>query len=995
MAKLSLRYDLVPGGVELFLTEEKRTLLLKRVSERLDVDKWDVQEDLHALSGLAKLASLIEAAEHSVTPQEPTTRVLLEGDGYFIPHPVIAEMTEGQALSLGLPASVPFQLRIATTGPLLELNTNIRAKWFSSGRQVQIQRIGSILEVGDSQYRVPDPIFSALDAIDAFNESDAPTVDERMENLAGLNQLLQSEPSKSIDLENTLKDLRISHATAFSLDLVPSATGIDFDPLLFGQEVKDEVEETGEQITDSAHLLTPKQQQHFATSLFKRYEAARPTYVIDKGTYLYIDPSLRPALEIVREQQQADPDSRSKFAKNPAGYIKQRILGDDSSDPELSDALEHLFIETTGFSERVKELGLWIPKAIPWLQREPNSWLPEKFGIRLGDTVVTVDEEDIDTAIDIIQKGLDAGQSSVTLPDGNVIPPSKDAIEAFETLKADIKGPDNIHTENPVLPDEEGEDPLGIAVEPSKHVLVVEENVEAVSFLKQFSDRCPFAEPEISGLLKNSPKSHQVDGIGWLQECWAKGFPGVLLADDMGLGKTFQTLGFLAWLKDKRHALGLPKQPMLIVAPTSLLNNWIDEETLHLFDPGLGTPGLLFGSELKSFKETGCSNDIAEGRSTLRTSELMECDWLLTTYETLRDYQISIGKMRLSCVVFDEMQKVKNPGSLTTHASKTLNTDFALGLTGTPIENSLSDLWCICDTLLPGFLGDLKSFMNDYPEDNHTKLTELHTKLLERSDMLPQPILRRMKSDILTDLPEKREYLLDETMMGVQAASYDDLIKRVKREEEPKGARVIHKFRGISLHPSAPDSDASNDSEQYIADSARLRVVFKQLDTIVQNNQKVLIFLESLAMQEWLAFVIKHRYKLKQLPPRIYGDISAAERKRIVDRFQERKDIFGVMILSPKAGGVGLTITAATNVIHLSRWWNPAVEDQCTDRAYRIGQEREVNVYIPRAIHPLYGNSSFDVILHEMLERKRLLSKTMLIPMVSKYDEETFFSKLE
>ena len=97
-------------------------------------------------------------------------------------------------------------------------------------------------------------------------------------------------------------------------------------------------------------------------------------------------------------------------------------------------------------------------------------------------------------------------------------------------------------------------------------------------------------------------------------------------------------------------------------------------------------------------------------------------------------------------------------------------------------------------------------------------------------------------------------------------------------------------------------------------------------------------------MQEWLAFVIKHRYRLKQLPPRIYGDIPASERKHIVDRFQERKDQFGVMILSPKAGGVGLTITAATNVIHLSRWWNPAVEDQCTDRAYRIGQDREVNV---------------------------------------------------
>jgi len=220
------------------------------------------------------------------------------------------------------------------------------------------------------------------------------------------------------------------------------------------------------------------------------------------------------------------------------------------------------------------------------------------------------------------------------------------------------------------------------------------------------------------------------------------------------------------------------------------------------------------------------------------------------------------------------------------------------------------------------------------------------------------------------------------------------LIQRVKREEEKKGARLIHKFRMLSLHPDSPESDSANDADSYIADSARLRVMFKQLDLIAERKEKVLIFLESLAMQEWLAFVIKQRYCLKASPPRIYGDIPSEERKRIVDRFQERKDTFGVMILSPKAGGVGLTITAATNVIHLSRWWNPAVEDQCTDRAYRIGQDREVNVFIPRAIHPTYQSGSFDVILHELLERKRVLSKTMLLPMEGSGDIDFLFSSI-
>ncbi|EPJ56198.1 MAG: hypothetical protein OFPI_00890 [Osedax symbiont Rs2] len=994
MAKISLNFDLVPDGIHLFLTEEKRTILLKKVKEKLDVSKWDIQKDLYALSGLAKLASLIDSASAGVSVDKPVVSVLPENQGYFIPHHIVAELTEGQALSLGLPPSAPFQLRISTTGPLLESSTQIKASWYSKGRKVRVDRIGSVLEVGETQYRLPEPMYSALDAIHGFNVDDSPTVDDRLEKLSGLSQLLSLDAKDTLDLERSLKELRISHASAFSLDIKSSSLGVDFDPLLFGQEVIDEFLDTGEQITDSTHLLTPEQQSQFSSSIFKNYDKARPMYVIDKGTYLYIDPSLRPALEIVREQQKAGPASKKSFAKNPAGFIKEQILGDGEHDQELADSLELLFVETTGFSSRVKELGLWVPKVIPWLQREPNSWVPEKFGIRIGDQIITVNESELDEAITTIANGLEAGVQSITLPDGSQIPPSIEVAEAFAALKKEIQIPTEHDADSNADEDDTNTDIEELKLAPHKHVLVVEENIEETMFVKNFSARCEYVKPEISPLLKNSPKEHQVYGIGWLQECWATGFPGALLADDMGLGKTFQTLGFISWLQRKRHSLGLPRLPVLIVAPTSLLNNWLDEETLHLADPGLGAVGLLFGNELKKFKLKGYSNDTAEGMNTLRSAELVECDWLLTTYETLRDYQISLGQLHLSCVVFDEMQRVKNPSSLNTHASKSLNADFSLGLTGTPVENSLSDLWCICDTLIPGFLGDLKSFMNDYPEDDQEKLIQLRKDLLERSVDGPQPILRRMKSEVLSDLPPKMVHLVDEQMAGHQANTYDDLVKRVKREEEPRGLRVIHQFRNISLHPYSPDSEQSNDADKYIADSARLKGVFRQLDKIAKKEEKVLIFLESLAMQEWLAFVIQQRYGFKQLPPRIYGGIKPIERKRIVDRFQERKNIFGVMILSPKAGGVGLTITAATNVIHLSRWWNPAVEDQCTDRAYRIGQDKEVNVYIPRAIHPTYKDGSFDVILHNLLERKRGLSETMLVPMESKGDMDAIFSEI-
>ena len=991
MAKVSLHYDMAPGGVYLFLTEVKRTLLLKQVSQKLEVDKWDVCHDLHSLSGLAKLAALLEEAEVA-NLETPTVSILPDGEGYFISHNVIAGLTDAQALSLGLPASAPFQLRIATNGPLLEIDTQIRSRWYSSGRLIKTNRIGAILEVGEAHYRIPEPLFSSLNAIELFNSADTASIDERMEALAGMSGLFHESASDHVYLENTLKDLRISHATAFGLALKPVAEGIDFDPLLFGQQVLDEAAESGEQISDAAQLLTLKQQAYFAGSLFKQHTTAKPTYVIEKGTYLYIDPSLRPVLEVVREQQQADPVSRKNFAKNPAGFIKQRLLGNSADDPELSDALEKLFVETTGFSARVIELGLWAPKAIPWLQREPNSWLPEKFGIRIGNVVVTVDEQDIDRCIQLIDDGIKSGQPSIILPDGNSIPASDDTKEAFLALRRELGVPeqDDIDAQQ----DDDNLVPKQTADKPQKYVLLVEDNVEEVAYLKNYADRCIYLDAEVPSLLKNPPKPHQIEGMAWLQECWSKGFPGALLADDMGLGKTYQTLGFIAWLQHKRQELGLPKQPVLIVAPTSLLNNWLDEETMHLFDTGLGTPGLLFGNELKRFKEAGRGNDIAEGTNTLKNNELAACDWLLTTYETLRDYQISLGMLPLSCVVFDEIQKVKNPRSLNTNASKSLNADFSLGLTGTPVENSLADLWCILDILIPGLLGDLKSFLNEYQEDDHDRLKALRASLMDRREDIPQPMLRRMKLDILSDLPAKIEHVLDETMSGYQAECYDILIKRVKRDEESKGLQLLHKLRGLSLHPYAPDSESSNDADQYIAESARLRIVFNQLDKISAENDKVLIFIESLAMQEWLAYVIKQRYGLKQQPSRIYGEIPAADRKRIVDRFQERKGVFDVMLLSPKAGGVGLTITAATHVIHLSRWWNPAVEDQCTDRAYRIGQEREVNVYIPRAIHPAYGEGSFDAILHNLLKRKRSLSSTMLMPMESKKDMDDFYDQI-
>src|SRR5215470_14806463 len=175
--------------------------------------------------------------------------------------------------------------------------------------------------------------------------------------------------------------------------------------------------------------------------------------------------------------------------------------------------------------------------------------------------------------------------------------------------------------------------------------------------------------------------------------------------------------------------------------------------------------------------------------------------------------------------------------------------------------------------------------------------------------------------------------------------------------------------------------------------SANVFASFLILDEIAARREKALIFLESLELQEHLALMIKNRYGLQRRPMQINGEVSGETRQRLVDEFQTQLGAFDVMILSPRAGGVGLTLTSANHVIHLSRWWNPAVEDQCTDRVYRIGQDRVVHVYYPMAVHPLYGEASFDELLNTLLTRKRELSRRMLVPPVNLRQDQNWFSQ--
>ncbi len=257
-----------------------------------------------------------------------------------------------------------------------------------------------------------------------------------------------------------------------------------------------------------------------------------------------------------------------------------------------------------------------------------------------------------------------------------------------------------------------------------------------------------------------------------------------------------------------------------------------------------------------------------------------------------------------------------------------------------------------------------------------------------------------MKSDVLEGLPTKTEERYEVPMPRAQAEAYGRIVMAAHQADGTRKPgdmlRIIHELRGVSLHPDDPESVRLGDArafEAYAARSARLHQSVEILRKIRARGEKAILFIESLAMQRAVAAGLTELFDLPAPPGIINGGTPGEQRQRIVNAFQASPPGFGLLVLSPKAAGIGLTITAANHVIHLSRWWNPAVEDQCNDRAYRIGQVRPVTIHLPMAIFPDHRDSSFDLTLDGLLQHKRKLSREMLAAPVSARDTQAIFEQ--
>jgi hypothetical protein len=938
------------------VTPEATEIRLNGDSGPLPTDIWAIEAPATLLPGV-DLTQRLVAAGGAIAVE----------DAVYVEHRAISGLSAAEAKSLGLPALADAIIQLETTGVITRPDFRIKLQWRRRTGQpvMSAARTGAWLRVGEGWYRVPDVLFEIASQVDHINSLTDDESSERLRSIASLREVLPSAISSALaETTGLIGQIDIAVADAFSLDLVESACDAKLEPIL--HRAGGNADEL---------LLTAGEQESFGRDQFNKFATARPVYSLGKGKYVVLSPILRKALSEVRRVQSASLATKRALLASPRAFLRE-ALGSETDDT----VIESVFRETSRYAERVIGLGLWQPRVLPWIKLATTNWFgpesntasgqsagTESLGLIIGDRTVPLTEKEAEDLCTRIENAIGSQQSAVMLEvDGQPVsvPASYQTLSALERLRTARLSTGE--TTDVPLGDKK---PDKTSLE--REVLVIKPNEEEVELEARVGGRAtpPLGVP---ASLATPPKQHQLDGLSWLQKAWRAGNPGVLLADDMGLGKTLQGLAFLAWLREGMASGVIAQAPILIVAPTGLLENWRAEHDRHLSRPGLGHCVQAYGRELASIRFTS-----GDGKPSLHISAVQAADWVLTTYETLRDYDRDFGQVRFCCLLLDEAQKIKTPGVRVTDAAKAMNAEFRVALTGTPVENRLADLWCITDAVHPACLGDLRRFSASYEKNPDVqRLTLLKSSLDVWHGGRPPLMLRRLKEDKLPDLPKPIERLCETVMQGFQLEQYQAAIVNARRLKKPGAVlEALQKIRAISLHPERPFTS----DQEFIDSSARLATTFKALDTIAARKERVLIFLDDLELQAKLTGVIQRRYNLSVPPMIINGQVDGKARQARVDKFQMGPEEFGVMILSPRAGGVGLTLTRANHVIHLSRWWNPAVEDQCNGRVLRIGQTLDVEVHIPIAVLP-DGRASFDQNLHALLERKRRLMRDALLP---------------
>lgn len=849
-------------------------------------------------------------------------------EGCLLPYENIYLLDEDERILLGVPQPYDKAMRLVSTSMLNLSDFEYKVEFLTyvpDGELIVCERGGNILVKGRDKYLLNEAQYALLNRVDAFNSTpeEDKTTDYNLRCFAEIKALAEQA---GCQLDSYLENENVYAPERIKIEIGRDDEGFTVEPAV-------DIEEN-----DKFQTYFDKMRKVQAQYPVQRENGERVRIVLNKEQ--------KENLHYLKEQcgKHKTREEIQKMIEQPTEYF----------DPNAFDLSEL-------YSDRVIEIGVYKPKFYPFICPYKSCWIagatvetPQN-----GTTKVTINsEEELEKLKREIQSAKENKKGIVEYNNAQL--DIEDAMFLAQTAEKQLKDP----SQPAKVESENGNE--------ARNVLIIEENAEELGFavkeriIEKGDKYTLFTDPFLQEGF--SLKDHQKEGVAWLQHLYKSKASGCLMADDMGLGKTLQILYFIDW-HSRKYA---NHKPYLIVAPISLLENWKNEYERFFMQPRMKINMLT-------------SKDVTRKFDKSIVDKMQKMDIILTNYESLRISQLNFCAVEFDVVALDEAQKIKSPGTLVTNAAKALKCNFKIAMTGTPVENSLLDLWCIMDFCVPGLLGNAKAFAAQYQNPLKKEDTDIVALGNEVHDKLGVYFMRRLKKDAAKDLPDKIELKEKVLMPPVQKEAYASVVNDYTSGIQPNMLVTIMHLREVSEHPYLYDSTLLNHETDEIVDtSARLQATIKFLDEIKKKEEKVIIFVERKETQKMLQKLCLKRYGI--ITKIINGDTPSIVKRNMpnkqsrqssIDEFQA-VDGFNVIIMSPVAAGMGLNVTAANHVIHYSRHWNPAKENQATDRAYRIGQTKDVFVYYPMAVRS--DIKSFDETLDDLLSRKTSLATSTIFP---------------
>ena len=849
-------------------------------------------------------------------------------EGCLLPYENIYLLDEDERILLGVPQPYDKAMRLVGTSMLNLSDFEYKVEFLTyvpDGELIVCERGGNILVKGRDKYLLNEAQYALLNRVDAFNST--PEEDKTTDyNLRCFAEIKAFAEQAGCQLDSYLENENVYAPERIKIEIGRDDEGFTVEPAV-------DIEEN-----DKFQTYFDKMRKVQAQYPVQRENGERVRIVLNKEQ--------KENLHHLKEQcgKHKSREEIQKLIEQPTEYF----------DPNAFDLSEL-------YSDRVIEIGVYKPKFYPFICPYKSCWIAGATveTPKNGTTKVTINnEEELEKLKREIQSAKENKKGIVEY--NNTQLDIEDAMFLAQTAEKQLKDP----SQPAKVESENGNE--------ARNVLIIEENAEELGFavkertIEKGDKYTLFTDPFLQEGF--SLKDHQKEGVAWLQHLYKSKASGCLMADDMGLGKTLQILYFIDW-HSRKYA---NHKPYLIVAPISLLENWKNEYERFFMQPRMKINMLT-------------SKDVTRKFDKSIVDKMQKMDIILTNYESLRISQLNFCAVEFDVVALDEAQKIKSPGTLVTNAAKALKCNFKIAMTGTPVENSLLDLWCIMDFCVPGLLGNAKAFAAQYQNPLKKEDTDIVALGNEVHDKLGVYFMRRLKKDAAKDLPDKIELKEKVLMPPVQKEAYASVVNDYTSGIQPNMLVTIMHLREVSEHPYLYDSTLLNHETDEIVDtSARLQATIKFLDEIKKKEEKVIIFVERKETQKMLQKLCLKRYGI--IAKIINGDTPSIVKRNMpnkqsrqssIDEFQA-VDGFNVIIMSPVAAGMGLNVTAANHVIHYSRHWNPAKENQATDRAYRIGQTKDVFVYYPMAVRT--DIKSFDETLDDLLSRKTSLATSTIFP---------------